>query len=172
MWVDFPFFFNSLLSSWFQVLSVSILSWFVCVCMFECVSMLVCMWFHWDLRKLCWLIPEESAAVSCKPWFEWLSPVLFTSRVCVQLQMTYICFNLLPRTSFPQLAQSFLLFSYKVFVFSQGERFTHHSWEGGKTEVPTCPVGKGRKNPRRGQKVVLSCWKRWLTWVDSGCSGT
>lgn len=61
--------------------------------------------------------------------------------MCVQLQMAYICLNLRCLSSFPRLAQSFLLFLYKVFVFSQREWFTHHSWGGGKTEVPTCPVG-------------------------------
>lgn len=61
--------------------------------------------------------------------------------VSVQLQMVYICVNLLCLSSFPQLAQSFLLFLYKVFVFSQREWFTHLNWGRGKTEVPTCPVG-------------------------------
>lgn len=59
---------------------------------------------------------------------------------CVQLQTAYMCLNLLC-CSFPWLAQTFLLFLYKVFFFSQRERFTYRSWGGAKTEVPTCPVG-------------------------------
>lgn len=71
--------------------------------------------------------------------------------VCVQLQISYICLNLLCLSSFPWLAQNFLWFLYKVFVFSQREWF----WGGGKTEVPTCPVGQRRNKSRSGQTQVL-----------------
>lgn len=64
----------------------------------------------------------------------------YLQEVCVQLQTAYICLDLL-RHSFPWLAQSVSLFLYKVFIFSQREWYTYCIWEGGKTEVPMCPVG-------------------------------
>lgn len=116
----------------------------VCICfhVWMCEHALVCMWFNWDLRKHCWELQRNLQQCHVSLSFS-DSLLCYLQVVCVQLQMAYICLNLLCLSSFPWLARSFLLFLYKVFVFSQREWSTHHSRGGGKTEVPTCPVGKG-----------------------------
>lgn len=102
----------------------------ICVCMFECVSMRMCACDFIEIsgntvgkyrRNLqqCLVSLSFSDSLLC-----------YLQEVCVQLQMLYICLNLLCRSSFAWLAQSFLLFLYKVFVFSQREWFTHHLGRG------------------------------------------
>lgn len=171
MSVDFLSFFISLPLSMPQVFSITTLSWYVYLYVWMCEHAYVCMWFHWDLRKHC--CNYQRNLQQCHVSLSFSDPLMcYLQVVCVQLQMAYISLNLLCHSSFPWLAQSFLLFLYKLFVFSQGDWFTHQFGGGVRQRCQHAQWVKGEKNLRWEQRVVAPYWKRWLTWVDSGCIGT
>lgn len=124
MSVDFPSLFISLLlSSAFCVHFVMIS---VCVCTFERVSMRVCACGFIEISGNTIGNNQKNLQQFNVSHSFGDSHLCYLQVECVQLQTAYMCLSLLCR-SFPWLAQSFLLFLYKVFIFSQREWFTCRS---------------------------------------------
>lgn len=125
---------------------------YLCVCMFECVSMRV---------RPCGFteISENTVGNYQRNLQQCHVSLSFSdSRQCYlqvcPAQTAYICLSPHCVSSSFIGWHSILLFLYKVFVSSRRERFPHYIWGGGKTEVPTCPSRLKEKKLKGGAETV------------------